>query len=236
MELLATSDIRIDGELVLETPRASGPPALPHLKEPAVRDLPLDARDRYLLEVIYEQFGCRLVAAGDVLVRGRIRHHLVGDSPPPLVLLGRRLGVWASIPDGTVLAREEAKVAGTVQGVHQVPIQREPGFSGPMMEAVARTQWVQIPADYDGSTFEAKVEDLSGDLEVSVQVAQPDPFDPKSPYRDPAGLSVPLRLPLRQPVDVGDPRHRNFVRFILRAKVREGHELPSLRALVILGD
>ena len=219
VELLSTGDVRIEGTLLLDTTFA------------AERGSQESAKDlHYLRRLIKSEFGCRIAAAGDLEVSGEIRHLYPAEyQPPPLVLLAQTLVLNGPVPRKTVLAAE--KWQGSFQGAIQIFHSMKPGYSGRNATASGRTRWVRLPPDYVG-TISARAEKIEGDLDVYLQIAQPDPFDPTLPYLDPDGMSEPLKLPLKEPLDVGQGSH---VRFILRAKVIGGRSLPSVEKLVILG-
>ena len=213
VEILSRGRIQIDGVLILDTPSATIPVAF----------------ERALVE---EGFGCRLVAAGDIVVSGEIRHRR-GDAPGSsfVSLVSRAVTLSGPVPRRTVFATE---LRHDVHGFSQNPMifrhVRKPGYaSGEESSAAAWTEWRQLPADFNGS-IDAEALDVA-DVEVFLQVALPDPLNPTVPYSDPSGLLEPVRLPLREPIPV-EPS--SFVRFLLRAKVMGGRALPSLRALEIV--
>ena len=213
VEVLSRGGIRIDGELILDTPTATIPVAF----------------ERALVE---EGFGCRLVSAGDMVVTGEIRHRRE-DSPEssPVSLVARAITLSGPVPRRTAFATDDDH---NVKGSSQNPlIFRRPrlqGYaSGEQSEAAAWTQWRRLPADF-GGRIDAEALDVSN-VDVFLQVAPPDPLDPTVPYSDPTGLTEPVKLPLREPVQV-EPS--SYVRFLLRAKVMGGRALPSVRALEIV--
>jgi hypothetical protein len=227
VELLSTGRIRIDGELRLATVYAA---------EKGDFESPTSAA--YLRRVLESKFGCRLVAAADITLRGAIRHALPDayGHRPALVLWGRSLSLHGPLPARTIRAREPGRVAGgAVQTGFPMAMVMPQGYpEGHRATAAAWTPWVRLPADFSGSTISARFDGLKGDsMRVFLQVASPDPIDPSQPYLDPAGLPEPQELPLKQPIEVSGRVH---VRFLLRAKVIGGRTpLPSVRALVVLG-
>lgn len=222
IEIRSCGHIRIDGELVLMTPRSA---------RPSGQETTSSSSYRHRLG--REGFGCRLLAAGDIAIVGAVRHVLVEDpQSSPCTFAARSLLIEGSIPRQSVLA---AQVRGVVRGAWFTDaLQMTPGLrpAGRREIAEAWTPWQPLPRDYAGSVG-ARADGVSGDVEVYLQVAPPDPADPSLPYLDPSGRNEPIRLPLRRPLPVGAQYH---ARFLLRAKVLGGKPLPSLEALVVLGD
>lgn len=222
IELLSTSGIRIEGELVLETPRARVPEGL-------------DQTDLYAYRqrVAEADFGARILAAGDMRVAGVIRHRLIGEhlASPVSIVAGTLSLAPGALPRGSIVA---ADITGEAQDYHPVKITMTTGLPAAMDRAVAAawTPWMALPADFMGR-IDARFQKLDGAMEVYLQVAPPDPSDPTIPYIDAASLLVPRQLPLSSRIEVGRNSH---VRFLLKAKLIEGEPLPSVSSLVILSE
>jgi hypothetical protein len=218
-EILSADEIRIDGTLLLETPYPAPPEGMDTIDS-----------ETYQLRLLQSSrhFGARIVAAGDIHIRGQVRRVQSGERPP-VVLRGRSLNLSGSIPRGAIVA---AEVRGSVQGVHLVKCPMRPGLAlgAHRVDAAAWTPWLRLPKDFDGQ-IDARAEGIRGDIEVFLQVAPPDPVDPDIPYIDAAGLAEPRRLPLRSHPEMERGGH---VRFLLRANVVEGQPLPLLQRLVIV--
>jgi hypothetical protein len=223
VELLSASDVRIDGAVLLETPRAQRPEGLDQT------DL-----ESYRRRLATKDFGARILAAGDVEIRGDVRHQLVGGHlASPLSVVGRKLTLGKNaLPRGSILAA--AEIVGEAQGVTQVKFVPTPGLPTTVhrAEAAAWTPWQALPAGFVGRV-DARFRGLDGPLEVFLQIAPPDPTDPGIPYVEAATLTELHKLPLRSKIEVGRSSH---VRFLLKAKVIGGKPLPSVKSLVILSE
>lgn len=223
VELLSASEIRIDGALFLETPRAHGPEGLDQT------DL-----ESYRQRLATRDFGARILAAGDVEIRGDVRHQLIGGHlASPLSVVGRKLTLGKNaLPSGSILAADE--IVGEAQGVTQVKFTPTLGLPTTVhrADAAAWTPWQALPEGFVGR-LDARFRGLDGALEVFLQIAPPDPADPGIPYVEVSTLTELRKLPLRSKIEVGRSSH---VRFLLKAKVIEGKPLPSVKSLVILSE
>jgi hypothetical protein len=223
VELLSASELRIDGTLLLETPRAHGPQGLDE-SDPA----------SYHLRLVRRDFGARILAAGDVEILGDVRHQLVGAHlASPLSVVGRKLTLGKdALPRGSILAA--AEIVGEVQGATQVKFVPSLGLPTTVhrAEAAAWTPWQPLPEGFVGQ-LDARFRGLDGALEVFLQIAPPDPADPGIPYVEATSVTELRKLPLRSKIEVGRSSH---VRFLLKAKVIGGKALPSVKSLVILSE
>jgi hypothetical protein len=100
---------------------------------------------------------------------------------------------------------------------------------GVVLPAQAATQWYPLPLTRYGQV-QVEAIDVSGDVEVQVQVAPADPAHPGRP--NPDVLHAPVRLPLTAPLSIPPG---GFLRFVLRCSARGGAPLPSVGALVVIG-
>ncbi len=227
IELLSTGRIQIDGELILDTVHAA-----------EKGDFESGTSDAYLRRVLETKFGCRVMAAEDITLRGAIRHGRMNeeDYRPPLVLWAKSLSLRGPFPSRTIRGEEPGRiVGGAVQTGFPLALDMPQGYpEGHRTTAEAWTPWVRLPVDFSGSHISARYDGIEGDnLDVLLQIAAADSIDPSQPYDDPAGLSAPQKLPLREPIKVSGRVH---IRFKLRAKVIGGRTpLPSVKVLVVLG-
>jgi hypothetical protein len=215
LAILATGNIVIDGELLLET-------AVVEPQNPWPRFV--SAAD------IIEQSGCTLLAGGDIIVRGRIVHAAgsATSSQSPLSLVaGGELVLTGRIPPRTVIG---GKVVGQVQAPEPVTVRLHPSLpptAGPL-RAAAWTAWRKLPAYHRGMVAGRAI-GVAGGLRVHVQTAPADPLDPTRPDERPEVLrrSTPLN-------EGFEPPPGSFVRFRLEADLDGGgSEVPSVQSLVL---
>jgi len=220
VQLRASGAVRIYGVLRLDTPAPAGKAQQIDLRSPAA---------------VCSYAPVALIAAGSVQVTGSIEREGQAEGPgSPLAVLATSIQLQGRIPFHTILAvPKRVDVTGPAQSATVVELTMESGLpTDTRIMAAAYTEWRRLPLGFSGRV-RARAEDVQGDVEVSLQVVAADPVDPQIPYLDPGALPRPLRLPLREPLQVPRGGH---VRFLLRAPVVGGALLPRLRALVVIAE
>ncbi len=222
VEIRACGSIRIEGDLVLVGTRLGQWSA--------------EASD-VALPALVDGSGSVLLAAGDILMLGQIRHEAVVGARPagsPLTLVcGGGMVLGGRLPLRTVLATEPGgHVAGAAQGSPirvTVASLSKPLPPGPPLAAAAVTEWLRLPA----RRMDAVEVELGGadGVEVEVQVAVGDPSNPARALDDQAMLHAPVRVPLVAPLSLPPA---GFVRFFLRGTVKAGEKLPSLASISLV--
>ena len=220
--LRACSSIRIEGELVVVGTRPG-----------RWREEATEASAQSVIDAA----GAALLAGGDILALGQIRHEpAAGDESAgsPLTLLcGGGLLLGGRIPAHTVLATEVGgQVAGTAQGgpirVTVAPMDSAPGTR---LEAAAVTEWRPVPNALEGAV-EVELGGAAEGVRVEMQVALPDPSNPARPAEDDGVLGAPVPVPLLSPLAIPPA---GFVRFFLRGVVEPGRPPPSLGSIIVFG-
>ena len=221
VQLRACGDFVVDGALVLD-----GTPA----------GVPLRGTQDVPAAEILEAAGVALVAGGDIVVRGRIataEDRSDVDSPVTLLCGGDLWLLGGRVPARITLATEPGR------GVHGEarsganPVQAVPMTPdlppGTKMRAAASTEWLRLPVTHH-RRIEVELDDVRGDLKLSVQVAPADASDLDRPSRD--ALPAPVPLPLKAPLVIPPG---GFVRFHLEAQVEAGKPAPSIGGLTVVG-
>lgn len=223
VQIRACGNITIDGELVLE----GTPPGvtLPGSDVPASQ--------------ILEAAGVALIAAGEIVVRGRIEgpgasdEARTGSSPLTLLSGGDLWLLGGRVPTGITLATEPGRRVHGEAGSGANPVPAAPMKSelppGVTLRAAAATEWFRLPFTHY-RRIEIELEDVRGDLRVQVQVASADASDPERPSRD--ALPAPVPLPLKESLSVPPG---GFVRFHFEATVHSGEPAPSIGGLTVIG-
>ncbi len=219
VSLRCCGQIRIHGELVLDTPR----------EEPPSLGTPQSLAD------LQSQAGLSLLAAGGIWVKGRIRHQkgsLEGVSALTLIS-GAQLRLEGQVPLDTVVVTELAKVDRrrvVGQSLHHWTLPLERGLpAGVQHSAKAWTSWLALETDLPGPAI-VQCSAQTPNMQVAVQMALPDPLDPSRPFQNSAGMPEPQPLPLRQALDLPE---NGFLRFQFQALVGDGTE-ASVEGLQVL--
>ncbi len=180
-----------------------------------------------------------LVAAGDVIVRGRITTSaaLAADATGLLIASAGRMHLHGELPYNTILGvessllpRDEPAVLGTPGQVVMVPATFTYGLApGAAFEVRGATPWLALPADRDGGTV--RLFDASPTLRIGWQAAPPDPVRKGQPDLQigRVGRLAPVHDEERILVGLG-----GFVRFELAAALAAGQPLPGLRELRLI--
>ncbi|MEM7198809.1 MAG: Ig-like domain-containing protein [Planctomycetota bacterium] len=217
----ACGSVRIEGTLLLDATPVG------HWNESAADPA---------VDVLLDASGVAILAGGDILIPGQIRHQPAaggasGGSPLSLIA-GGGLMLNGRLPPATILATEPSgRVAGAVQGdpirVAIAPMRRRVA-AGLALETAAVTPWLPLPSGA-GEALDVVLGGVRGGLAVEVQAAPADPRQPALPALD--LVEAPRRLPLRSPLAVPPA---GFVRFFLSARLRPGEALPSLDSITVL--
>jgi hypothetical protein len=221
VQLLAVGGVRIAGTLVV------GSSGVQLRRSPNVR---------MSASAIIDVVPVCVLAAGDIRITGSIERVVqapTGSTSLALLTAGRIDGSGHEIPADTLFGLEpllggsdEPRITRIAQG-EVIPVQLTVGLApGTVLEVESATPWRAMPMDRDGAMVE--VIDRDPGLRVLLQSVPPDPAQPGPPER--------RATPLPAPREVGDQDvvpfpHGAYVRFLLRAQVRAGEPLPTLRRI-----
>lgn len=177
-----------------------------------------------------------LVAAGDVIVRGRIEASArqVADATALLIASAGRLHLHGELPYNTILAvetsllpRGEPAFLGTLGQVVVVAAMFTYGLApGAAFELRGATPWRQLPADREGGRV--LLFDASPQLHIGWQAAPADPVRKGEPDLQIGRVGRVAPAHDQEHIQVG---FGGFVRFELSAAVAAGQPLPTLREL-----
>ena len=178
--------------------------------------------------------GVAVIAGGDVTVSGSIRRDgALGSATgsPFSIICGGRVRLFGRIPAGVVLAPENLVLEGSaaLAKIVRAPMRRATPDAGNWV-AEGWTPWLPLPHGRTRAD-EARLEGEIGSLAAAVQLAPPNPFDASHPIEDPGLVTQPLPLPLVLPLEWTPGSH---VRFLLRAELRAGQQLPEVSGIVFL--
>jgi hypothetical protein len=217
VEITSCGAIRMAGELVVDAPPASLPPG--RFQVQPVRELVVAAP-------------VALVAAGPIDASGVIRaaHEVPADGTALLLASATRLWLRGTLPFQTMLVVESAGGAqGLIEGARGQSRVYAASFTpgvAPRADfvAVGATTWRQLPFGASGAVV--RLEEVEGSFALAWQTAFEDAVVPGRPDL--------ARLGRWQPVHDGDPVPAGdgaFVRFEVRARVRDDGAVPRLREL-----
>lgn len=177
--------------------------------------------------------GFQLVAGGVIAIEGALEAALPpGGAGTRAVALetGSEFRVKGAVPQGTVLAGRVAP-GGRLDLIVPASPRLTPGVpDGARLDCEAWTPWLSIPVDHVDRTL-VRVVGASPGVSVAAQVAPPDPTTLGPPRAGAFEQPRPVRGDL-----ILEPAPGSYVRFTIRAEVRDGAPLPRLERIELLAD
>ena len=219
----ALDEIRIEGQLILETPIVE--PTEP--SRDMIRPLQLGGLTMVASRSIQ-------VVPGGVIRHRFEREHEASGRPALALVSGGELRLHGPVPPQTLIWLDpETRIDGFIQDwgrqIRHPPPPRGAALGADFV-AQAWTDWYDLGPD--APTHVRLALEASAGIEVAMQATSSDVMADAEPRLD--GLLAPFAVADATPFDL--PRDTRFVRFRVTARVRGGEDLPSLRKLQLFID